>query len=158
MFKLIAILAPIMLGIWNHKSASARLVKKLEAQSSTMADPIVSALVKKMAHSLDLKKIEVYILEDSNLNGLASPDGKVFITKGFLEKYYSGFVSAGRFCGGFAEILWGLVFGKFLIVSHSFPHYFRTILTVSHRFLLLLFILVVVVIVVGVVAVIVAVF
>ena len=100
-----------MLGIWNHKSASARLVKKLEAQSSTMADPIVSALVKKMAHSLDLKKIEVYILEDLNLNGLASPDGKVFITKGFLEKYYSGFVSAEELVGVIAHELGHLALG-----------------------------------------------
>ena len=111
MFKLIAILTPIILGIWSHKSSAARLAKKLEANSSPMKDPIVTALVKKIAHSLDIKEIKVYILEDLNLNGVASPNGKVFITRGFLEKYYSGVFSAEELFGVIAHELGHLALG-----------------------------------------------
>ena len=111
MLKLVTILIPIILGIWGYKSSTSRLANKLAAQSSPMKDPIICALVKKIAHSLELKKIDINILEDFNLNGLASPDGKVFITRGFLEKYYSGFISAEEIVGVIAHELGHLSLG-----------------------------------------------
>ena len=102
---------PIMLGFWGYKLTAKRLAKKLEANSSSMNEPIVCALVKKAAHSLDIKKIKVYILEDSSLNGIASPDGKVFITRGFLTNYYSGVFSAEELFGVIAHELGHLALG-----------------------------------------------
>ncbi len=111
MFKLIPLLLPIMLAVLGYKISAGRLSRKLEAQSSLMRDPIILALVKKIAYTLELPKVNVYILEDLNLNGLASPNGKVFITRGFLEKYYSGFVSAEELVGVIAHELGHLALG-----------------------------------------------
>ena len=102
---------PIMLGFLGYKFTAKRLAKKLEANSSSMNEPIVGALVKKAAHSLDIEKIKVYVLEDSSLNGIASPDGKVFITRGFLAKYYSGVFSAEELFGVIAHELGHLALG-----------------------------------------------
>ena len=70
MFKLLTILIPIILGILGFKVSARRLAKKLEGQSSPMKDPIIEALVKKLAQHLELPRIDVYVLEDLNLNGL----------------------------------------------------------------------------------------
>ena len=99
MFKLITIFLPIMLGFLGYKFTANRLAKKLKVNSLLMKDPNIAVLVKKIEHSLGIEEIKVYVLEDLNLNGVASPDGKVFITRGFLEKYYNGFFSAEELFG-----------------------------------------------------------
>ena len=88
-----------MLGFLGYKFTANRLAKKLEVNSLLIKDPNIAVLVKKIEHSLDIEEIKVYVLEDLNLNGVASPDGKIFITRGFLEKYYNGFFSAEELFG-----------------------------------------------------------
>ena len=89
MVKIFSILLPILLGIIGYKISSKKMSKYLEQNSSLLKDPIINSLLKKVSFSLNLPKIEVHILEDANINGLASNDGKVFLTKGFLDKYLS---------------------------------------------------------------------
>ena len=69
----------------------------------------------------NLPQLEVYILEDLNINGLASNDGKVFLTKGFLEKYYSGIISAEELIGVISHELGHLALGhtKKRMVTYS---------------------------------------
>ena len=47
-----------------------------------------------MAQALDLPRIKVHIYEIDPVNGLAAPDGRIFITRGFFRKYQTGEVSA----------------------------------------------------------------
>ena len=63
--------------------SSKKMSKYLERNSLILKDPIINSLLKKLSFSLNLPQLEVYILEDLNINGLASNDGKVFLTKGF---------------------------------------------------------------------------
>tara|TARA_X000001036_G_scaffold396870_1_gene398700 strand:- start:1649 stop:2353 length:705 start_codon:yes stop_codon:yes gene_type:complete len=121
MFKILTILIPIALGIFNYKYTAKRLAKRLEEKSSVLKEPIIGSLLKKIAHSLGVEKINIYVLEDPNLNGLVSPDGKVFITRGFLDKYYSGFVSADELVGVISHELGHLALGhtKKRMVSYT---------------------------------------
>jgi putative metalloprotease len=47
-----------------------------------------------MATALDLTKIPVAIYEIPVVNGLAAPDGRIFLTRGFYEKFREGAVTA----------------------------------------------------------------
>jgi putative metalloprotease len=47
-----------------------------------------------MAQALDVPRIRVHIYEIDPVNGLAAPDGRIFITRGFYKKYRAGEVSA----------------------------------------------------------------
>ena len=47
-----------------------------------------------MAKSLDLSEIKVNVYETDAINGLAAPDGRIFITRGFLNKYKTNEVTA----------------------------------------------------------------
>ena len=111
MFKILTIFIPIAYGIFNYKYTARRMAKRLEEKSSVLKEPIIGALVKRIAQSLGVEKIKIYLLEDPNLNGLVSPDGKVFITRGFLEKYYAGFVSADEIVGVICHELGHLALG-----------------------------------------------
>ena len=72
---------------WNSKRA-------LDANSSPLRDPRLDQLNSDMANALDLPRIKVNVYEVEPVNGLAAPDGRIFITRGFLNKYKNGEVSA----------------------------------------------------------------
>ena len=121
MIKIISILLPIFLGIIGYKMSSKKMSKYLEKNSAILKDPIINSLLKKLSFSLNLPKLEVYILKDLNINGLASNDGKVFLTKGFLKKYYSGIISAEELIGVISHELGHLALGhtKKRMVTYS---------------------------------------
>ena len=127
MLKIFSILLPIFLGIIGYKISSKKMSKYLEQNSFSLKDPIINSLLKKVSFSLNLPKIEVHILEDANINGLASNDGKVFLTKGFLDKYYSGIVSAEELIGVISHELGHLALGhtKKRMVTYSLQNAFQ---------------------------------
>jgi putative metalloprotease len=71
-----------------------RTARELDANSSELSDPILRIFTDRMAKALDIKRINVFVYEIDPVNGLAAPDGRIFITRGFLNKYRAGDVSA----------------------------------------------------------------
>ena len=67
MFKLLTIFIPIAYGIFNYKYTAKRMAKRLEEQSSILKEPIIGALVKRIAQSLGVEEIKIYLLEDRSL-------------------------------------------------------------------------------------------
>ena len=59
-------------------------------QSSLLADKQLLEPIQRLADALDLESISVNIYEIEPVNGLAAPDGKIFITRGFYNKFTSG--------------------------------------------------------------------
>jgi len=90
--------APILLAILGaivmFRFSAWRTGKHLDAQSTVLKDPALLALTKRMAAQLDLPKLKVHIHEVEPINGLAAPDGRIFITRGFMNKYREGIVNA----------------------------------------------------------------
>ena len=66
----------------------------LDQNSTPLKDPTINALTDRLARELDIPQIPVNVYEVEMVNGLAASDGRVFITRGFLEKYKFGTVSA----------------------------------------------------------------
>lgn len=94
MLKLTPILLAIATAIGMYLLSAWRLARQLDAQSTELADPKLEALTKRMARELDLPRIPVHIFEIAPINGLAAPDGRIFITRGFFDKYRLGDVTA----------------------------------------------------------------
>jgi metalloprotease len=63
------------------------------------------------ARALDLERIKVHVFEIEPINGLAAPDGRVFITRGFLNKYRRGEVSADEIASVVAHELGHVALG-----------------------------------------------
>ncbi|PZX18528.1 putative metalloprotease [Palleronia aestuarii] len=94
MIKVLPILLAILYAIAMYRFSVWRTAKELDGKSTELADGRLKALTDKMAQALDLDRIKVHIYEIDPVNGLAAPDGRIFITRGFYNRYRAGEVSA----------------------------------------------------------------
>jgi putative metalloprotease len=72
---------------------------------------VLLSLCKDMAAALDLPRIKVHIYEIEPVNGLAAPDGRIFITRGFFNKYRAGEVTAAELASVIAHELGHVALG-----------------------------------------------
>ncbi len=94
MLKFTPIFLALAYGYILYRFSAWRTAKELDAKSTELADPKLRALTQKMAAALDLERIKVNIYEVDPINGLAAPDGRIFITRGFFNRYRAGEVTA----------------------------------------------------------------
>ncbi len=106
-----------------------RLKAELNGKSKPLEDPVLGKLTRQMAAQLDLPDIKVNIYEISPVNGLAAPDGRIFITRGFMEKYRSGAVTAKELASVIAHELGHVALGhsKRRLVDFAFANTIRLI-------------------------------
>jgi putative metalloprotease len=94
MLKFTPILLAIVTALVMYRVSSWRTKRELDARSTELVDPMLKVLTDRMAQALDVPRIRVHIYEIDPVNGLAAPDGRIFITRGFYRKYRAGEVSA----------------------------------------------------------------
>ncbi|MGR3365207.1 MAG: M48 family metallopeptidase [Maritimibacter harenae] len=111
MLKFTPILIALLYGFVLWWFSAWRLRHELDAKSTELADARLKALTDRMAGALDLPRIRVNIYEIDQVNGLASPDGRIFITRGFYEQYRQGRVSAEELASVIAHELGHVALG-----------------------------------------------
>lgn len=111
MLKLTPILLALLYGFVYYRFSIWRTQSELDAKSTELADPVLRKLCTRMADSLDLAQVKVHIYEIDPVNGLAAPDGRIFITRGFYQKYQSGEVSAEEIASVIAHELGHVALG-----------------------------------------------
>jgi putative metalloprotease len=94
MLKFTPILLAILYAVVMYRFSAWRTGKELDARSTELADVRLKQLTDRMAAALDLARIRVNVYEIAPVNGLAAPDGRIFITRGFYDKYRAGEVTA----------------------------------------------------------------
>lgn len=70
-----------------------RTARMLDQNSKPLTDPAILRLTDKMAAALDVPQIKVNVFEIDAVNGLAVADGRIFLTRGFLNRKARGEVS-----------------------------------------------------------------
>ncbi len=93
MLKLTPILLAIGYALVMYHFSVWRTGKMLDEKSTVLADPALKKLTDKLATALGLARINVHIYEIEPVNGLAAPDGRIFLTRGFYKKYRAGEVT-----------------------------------------------------------------
>lgn len=71
-----------------------RTRRMLDQNSQPLTDPSITRLADRMASAMGLPGIEVNVFEVDAVNGLAAPDGRIFLTRGFLNRKARGEVTA----------------------------------------------------------------
>ncbi|MBF9035624.1 M48 family metalloprotease [Rhodobacterales bacterium HKCCE2091] len=94
MLKLAPILLALLYGVAAYHFSAWRTKRELDARSAELADPRLRVLTAKLAEALDVDRITVNLYEVAPVNGLAAPDGRIFLTRGFYDKYRAGEVTA----------------------------------------------------------------
>ena len=88
-----------------------RTAAMLDAQSKPLTDPSILRLTDQMAAALDIPTIKVNVFEIDAVNGLAAPDGRIFLTRGFLNRKARGEVSAEELASVIAHELGHVALG-----------------------------------------------
>jgi len=111
MIKFTPILLAVLYALLMFRFSVWRTQKTLDAQSTELADPILREMTRQMAVALELPRIKVNIYEIEPVNGLAAPDGRIFITRGFYNKYRAGEVTAAEMASVIAHELGHVALG-----------------------------------------------
>ncbi|MCR8825545.1 M48 family metallopeptidase [Pseudosulfitobacter koreensis] len=111
MLKFTPILLAIIYALVMYRFSTWRLKNELDQKSTELADPMLRTLCNRMAAALDLPRIRVHIYEIAPINGLAAPDGRIFITRGFYNAFREGKVSADELASVIAHELGHVALG-----------------------------------------------
>ena len=111
MLQLGPILLALIYALVMFRFSAWRLNRQLDQTSSRLQDAELQTQIDKMADAMQVHDIPVYVQDIPTINGLAAPDGRVFITQGFIDKYKMGEVSAGEIASVIAHELGHVALG-----------------------------------------------
>jgi len=138
MLKFTPILLALIYAFVMFRFSIWRTSRDLTEKSTELADPKLKALTDRLASALELARIRVHIYEIDPVNGLAAPDGRIFITRGFYSKFQSGEVSGEEMTSVIAHELGHVALGhsRRRMIDFSGQNALRTALAmVLSRFL-----------------------
>jgi len=111
MLRFTPILLAVVYGLIMYRFSAWRTARELDAKSTELANPDLKRLMDRLAAALGLPRIKVYIYEIDPVNGLAAPDGRIFITRGFYRKFTQGKVTAEEIASVIAHELGHVALG-----------------------------------------------
>jgi putative metalloprotease len=111
MLKLTPLLLAILYAVAMLRFSVWRTKRMLDQQSQPLTDPSILRLADRMAAAMDLPEIKVNVFEVEPVNGLAAPDGRIFLTRGFLNRKARGEVTAEELASVIAHELGHVALG-----------------------------------------------
>jgi metalloprotease len=94
MTKILPLILVVLYAFLMMRFSVWRTRKMLDERSAPLTDPAITALADRMATAMDIPEIRVNVFEVEAVNGLAAPDGRIFLTRGFLDRKLRGEVTA----------------------------------------------------------------
>ncbi|NNE51808.1 MAG: M48 family metalloprotease [Sulfitobacter sp.] len=130
MIRVLPILLAVAYALAMYRFSAWRTAKELDARSTELLDPALKNMSDKMAGALDLPRIRVHIYEIEPVNGLAAPDGRIFITRGFYKRFKAGEVTAEELASVIAHELGHVALGhsRRRMIDFSGQNAMRTVL------------------------------
>ena len=124
---------PIVIGTLTSLSLGRSSSKKLVSESTILKEPILKSLTNRIARSVNLKEIPIRIHEVKSFNGLATSDGQIFLTRGALDDFYNGKVTAEELSSIIAHELGHVALGhsKRRMIDFSMQNALRIILSLA---------------------------
>ncbi|MBC2835342.1 M48 family metallopeptidase [Paragemmobacter straminiformis] len=111
MTKFLPLILALAYGFLMYRFSVWRTHRMLDARSRPLTDPSILRLADRMAAALDLPAIKVNVFEVEPVNGLAAPDGRIFLTRGFLNRKARGEVTAEEIAAVIAHELGHVALG-----------------------------------------------
>lgn len=111
MIRFTPILLAVLYAVVMYRFSVWRTRRELDSRSTELADPRLKDMTDRLARALDLPRIRVNIYEIDPVNGLAAPDGRIFITRGFYRKFQQGEVTAEELASVIAHELGHVALG-----------------------------------------------
>ncbi len=93
MLKLLPILALVGFALAQWWFSTWRLKRELAERSAPLDHPELEAEVRRLGRAVGIGHLRALVYDVQMFNGLAAPDGRVFVTRGVLEAHRRGEVS-----------------------------------------------------------------
>ncbi|SOB98991.1 M48 family metallopeptidase [Rhodobacter maris] len=94
LFRLLPFLLILAAGLVVWHLSTRATVRKLAQQSHPLNEPDLTPVIEALRKALGIERLPVFVHEIPQVNGLAAPDGSVYLTEGFVRLYRQGQVSA----------------------------------------------------------------
>lgn len=111
MIKFLPLLLALGYGLAMWYFSVWRTRRMLETNSSDLDQPELRHVTRRLARALDLDDIPVKIFEIEPVNGLADLDGRIYLTRGFLERHKVGRVTTEELASVIAHELGHVALG-----------------------------------------------
>ncbi len=111
MLKLTPILLVLLYAAAMWLLSSWRLRAELRSNSTPLTDPRMAPVLDRLARALGIARVEAHVYEIEPVNGLAAPDGRVYLTRGFLRKLDAGEVTESELASVIAHELGHVALG-----------------------------------------------
>ncbi len=109
--KLLPLILVILFFYISFIYSSKAMSRRLKKNSIPLKDPVFQLHLDCFREALNLSHLQIKILNEQQINGLVAPDGNIYITQGFFDKYNSGQVSSAEIASVIAHELGHLALG-----------------------------------------------
>ncbi len=111
MLKFAPILIALLYAVVLWRFSAWRTARELDARSTELRDPALAEVTGRLARALGVARVPVRVYEIPMVNGLAAPDGRIFLTRGFLDRFRAGQVTAEELASVIAHELGHVALG-----------------------------------------------
>jgi metalloprotease len=94
MAKLLPLLLVLLYGYLIYRFSAWQTARELDTRSSPLADRELQGVFDRLGRAAGIDRVKVRLYEIEPVNGLAAPDGRIFLTRGFYDRYRAGAVTA----------------------------------------------------------------
>ena len=91
-FLPILLIAGFALLQWRY--SVRRMKRELDQHALPLDDPTLEAVTRRLGRAVDLPHLRANVVPNDAFNGLAAPDGRIFITSGVVDRYRRDEISA----------------------------------------------------------------
>lgn len=106
---MIKLLLPILVAAgWAYamwRISVAQMKRDLDKHAALIDDPELEAAIRRLGRQVGVEHLQAHTFKMDAVNGLAAPDGRVFITTGLFHRYKRGEFSAGEIASVIAHEL-----------------------------------------------------
>ena len=104
LLMLLALFAWIKVSAWQSG-------RQLRRTSRPLTNDQIEALLARLARTAGIERIDVRILDMPMINGLATPEGEIYLTRGLFRKFQAGRITAPELASVVAHELGHLALG-----------------------------------------------
>lgn len=105
------VLLTVVLGVVNWRVSLWQVRRALDTKSMPLEDPELVAVVRRLGAAAGVQGLRARLYDMPVVNGLATPDGRIFITTALYDKYRIGAVRAEEIASVIAHELGHVALG-----------------------------------------------
>lgn len=111
LIKFAPIIGIVLYAWFSMRGSEAALRRELDAKSLRLADGKLLDAVQRFRGVIGIQELQVDVYDVEMINGLAAPDGRIFLTRGLIDKYRSGELSESEIAAVIAHEIGHLALG-----------------------------------------------